>query len=92
MRGFTAAVWAITAWVAVSTFSTALQHGHVTSKGGEFFAILRIIPQTTKTTKNGSKRLALKFDGENAEDAKKFPAQQENREQDDQHSHQFTES
>jgi hypothetical protein len=38
--GFTAAVCEITARVSASTFRTALQHGHVTSKfGGFFFAI-----------------------------------------------------
>jgi hypothetical protein len=40
--GFTAAVWAITARVSVSTFSNALQQGQVTSKVGGFFAIWRI--------------------------------------------------
>src|SRR5271165_1707090 len=44
--GFTAAVWAMTARVSTSILSTALQHGHVTSKLGEFFAIERIIPQS----------------------------------------------
>ncbi|SPF32809.1 exported hypothetical protein [Candidatus Sulfotelmatobacter kueseliae] len=37
--GLTAAVCAMTARVAVSTLSTALQQGHVTSKLGDFFAI-----------------------------------------------------
>src|SRR5579864_5731742 len=36
--GFTAAVCAMTARVAVSILSTALQQGHVTSKLGGFFA------------------------------------------------------
>jgi hypothetical protein len=50
MRGFTAAVCAITLRVSVSIFSTALQHGQVISKLEgwlleEFFTILRIIPQ-----------------------------------------------
>jgi hypothetical protein len=45
MRGFTAAVWAITEAVAVSTFNSALQQGQVTSMVAGFFAILRIIPQ-----------------------------------------------
>jgi len=46
--GFTAAVWAITSAVPVSTFSSALQQGQVTSIVAGFFvfAILRIIPQT----------------------------------------------
>jgi hypothetical protein len=37
--GFTAAVWAMTARVAVSILSTALQQGQVTSKLGDAFAI-----------------------------------------------------
>jgi len=43
--GLTAAVCAITAFSAGSTFSTALQHGQVTSKAGAFFAISKMIPQ-----------------------------------------------
>ncbi|MGB6804066.1 MAG: hypothetical protein WBE31_17520, partial [Candidatus Sulfotelmatobacter sp.] len=43
--GFTAAVWAITAAVAVSIFSSALQHGQVTSIVAGLLAILRMIPQ-----------------------------------------------
>jgi hypothetical protein len=49
MRGFTAAVWAITSAVAVSTFNSALQQGQVTSMVGGLFAILRIIPQKPST-------------------------------------------
>ena len=45
MRGFTAAVWAITERVSVSTFNSALQQGQVTSKSGGIFGIVRIIPQ-----------------------------------------------
>lgn len=43
--GLTAAVCAITARSSVSIFSSALQHGHVTSKFEVFFATQRIIPQ-----------------------------------------------
>jgi hypothetical protein len=45
IRGFTAAVWAITSAVAVSTFNSALQQGQLTSIVDGLFAILRIIPQ-----------------------------------------------
>src|ERR1700693_5304355 len=86
MRGFTAAVWAITARVSTSTFSSALQHGQVTSKLGAFFATLRIIPQ-----KRVARGLAVEFHGKYPEDTKQLPAEQEDRKQDDEHRHQFTE-
>src|SRR5271170_3733236 len=84
--GFTAAVWAITAAVAVSTFSSALQQGQVTSMV-ELFAILRMIPQKRpkraslkRLNSNGGlkgKGSPLKFDGEDAEYVQQLPAQQE---------------
>src|SRR5580704_17230611 len=82
--GFTAAACAITSAVAASTFSSALQQGQVTSIVDGFFAILRLIP--------AKPRLAVKLDGEDAEDAEQLPAQQKNRNQDDEHRHEFTES
>src|SRR5208282_2995934 len=54
--GFTAAVWAITAAVAVSIFSSALQQGQVTSIVTGLFAILRMIPQKLpKRVRQGGK-------------------------------------
>src|SRR5579863_440069 len=85
MRGFTAAVWAMTERVSVSTLSNALQQGQVTSKFGGFFAILRIIPQ------KWCKRLALDSDRKDMENAKQFPAEQEDGKQHDEHRHQFSE-
>src|SRR5579863_10265048 len=70
MRGFTAAVCAITAAVAVSIFSSALQHGHVTSMVEGTFAIVRMIPQ-----KRLSGISALQLDRKDVEDAQHLPAQ-----------------
>src|ERR1700728_2972966 len=71
IRGFTAAVWAITDSVSVSTFSRALQQGQVISKFGEFFAIWRIIPQNTREC------LAMKLDRKDVKNAQQLPAQEE---------------
>src|SRR5208282_4488571 len=84
MRGFTAAVCAITERVSVSTLRRALQQGQVTSKVGGFFAILRIIPQKWPW------RSALEFDGEDAENVQELPSQKKNGEQDDEHRHEFS--
>jgi len=85
MRGFTAAVCAITERVSVSTFRSALQQGQVTSKLGGFFAILRIIPQ------KWSPRSALKLDGEDAENVQEFPAEKKDGKQNNEHRHQLSE-
>src|SRR5579862_972694 len=86
--GFTAAVCAITAEVAVSTFRSALQHGQVTSRVEEVLATLRIITQNVPSVGQTS---TLQFDGKDVKHAQQFPAQQKHREQHDKHSHHFSE-
>src|SRR5580658_2536156 len=99
IRGFTAAVWAITAAVAVSTLSSALQQGQVTSIVAGLFAIVRMIPQNWTETRVRFKlarfktesRSAVKFDREDVEHAQQLPAQQKDRKKDYEHRHQFSE-
>ena len=56
----------MTAWSAGSTFSTALQHGQVTSNAGASFAILPMIPHSI---------VLLQLDRKNVEDVQHLPAE-----------------
>src|SRR5215831_5316902 len=82
--GWTGAVWAMTALVPESTFKTALQHGQVTSKAVEFFAI-----SANDTPIQDSVR--READGKHFEQGEHLPAQQENRYNDGHHGNQFSE-
>jgi hypothetical protein len=94
--GLTAAVWAITARVLVSTFSTALQQGQVTSKAGALLAI--VAHHTAKaglcaeSDGCGSPGSAPEFDGKNVEQVQHLPSQQKNRKQNYNDGHQFSEA
>src|SRR5450631_1104627 len=83
--GLTAAVWAITASFSESTFSTALQHGQVTSNAEALPFIPAIILQNESSTE-------MKLDGKNLEYAEQFPAQHHDRNQNHGDSNGFAEA